>query len=253
MCANYGYLENLTWSELARLAGLLPSISALNLPPFERFFPSMMAPLVVNRGDGRIVERMHWGLIPTFWHKPIEEKRFSTFNFNTRAADWLEKPTFREAIRQRRCIIPATFFAEYQGEKGAKQAVHFGRPDRSPFALAGVWSDWQGSVKGEIVQMGTFSILTTAANAIVQPVHPKAMPVILDWEDISLWIEGPFEDAITLARPCPEDELIRLQPRLAALKAALPDERRVLVEQKASTDPLLESPFLEKTLIEGTF
>lgn len=215
MCANYGYLENLTWSDLLQLSGLAPDVSAINLPVSERFFPGMMAPVVFNDEQGpqivRQAKRMYWGLVPPFWNKPLEEKRFSTFNYNSRAADWLEKPSFHAAIRQRRCILPASYFVEYAGVKGAKQAVHFGRPDHTPFALAGVWSDWCGIHKGESVAFGTFSILTTAANEIVAPVHPKAMPVILDWEDIGLWMDGPFEDAITLARPCAEDEICQFE------------------------------------------
>jgi putative SOS response-associated peptidase YedK len=210
MCANYGFNEVLSWSTLAELAGLMATASALNLPLHEQFFPGAMAPVVLNGGKGRIARRMYWGLVPGFWNKPLEQKRFPTFNYNSRAPDWLDKPSFHDAIRHRRCIIPATYFIEYTGPQGAKQAVSFGRPDGAPFAMAGVWSKWQGIHKGEAVRMNSFSMLTTSANAIVQPVHPKAMPVVLDWADIGLWMEGPFEEAVKLARPCADDALVRL-------------------------------------------
>ncbi len=210
MCAHYGFSNLLTWTTLVDLAGLMAGAGALNLPEEERFFPGSMAPIVVNTPKGRLARRMHWGLVPPFWNKPLEEKRFPTFNYNTRADDWLDKPSFRDAVRHRRCIIPATFFAEYSGPAGAKQAIPFGRPDGSPFAMAGVWGKWQGVHKGEAVQMNTFSMLTTDANAVVHPIHPKAMPVVLSWADIGLWMEGPLEEAIKLARPCPDDALVRL-------------------------------------------
>ncbi|PHS23845.1 MAG: DUF159 family protein [Robiginitomaculum sp.] len=210
MCANYGFTNLLTWTTLVDLAGLMAGAGALNLPEEERFFPGAMSPIVVTTPTGRLVRRMRWGLVPPFWNKPLEEKHFPTFNYNSRAEDWLDKPSFREAVRHRRCIIPATFFAEYSGPAGAKQAIPFGRPDGAPFAMAGVWGKWQGEHKGEMVQMNTFSMLTTDANAVVHPIHPKAMPVVLDWADIGLWMEGPLEEAITLARPCPDETLVRI-------------------------------------------
>lgn len=209
MCANYGFNQYLTWTTLVELAGLMAGDRALNLPEEEQFFPGSMAPIVLNPGSGRMARRMHWGLVPPFWNKPLEEKSFPTFNYNSRAPDWLEKPSFRDAVRHRRCIIPATYFVEYTGPKGAKKPVHFGRSDGAPFAMAGIWGKWQGQHKGESVQMNTFSMLTTAANAVVQPVHSKAMPVVLDWADVGLWMEGPLEEAITLARPCPDEVLVR--------------------------------------------
>jgi len=148
-----------------------------------------------------------WGLVPKFYRNPLEEKKFSTFNYNSRAADWLQKPTFHHAIRHQRCLIPATYFCEYAGEKGVKKSISFQRPDGQPFVMAGAWNHWQGIHKGEPVSYGTFTMLTTVANGIVAPVHPKAMPVLLEWSDIDLWLEGPFEQAIKLAAPCPESRL----------------------------------------------
>ncbi len=211
MCAQYGFNHLLTWSNLVELAGIMAAGGALNLPLKERFFPGALAPVVLDISQQRTARRMHWGLVPKFWNKPLEDKRFPTFNYNSRADDWLEKPSFQEAIRHRRCIIPATYFVEHTGPKGAMQAVHFGRLDGAPFAMAGVWSKWAGQHKGEAVKMNTFSMLTTSANGVVEPVHPKAMPVVLDWDDIDLWLSGPFDKAVTLARPCPDDVLIRLK------------------------------------------
>jgi len=209
MCGTYGFDESLNWEKLVRLARLTPSARALNLPPAEVFYPGGMAPVVYEQDGQRLAENMVWGLVPSFWHKPLEEKRFSTFNYNSRAADWLEKPTFRSAIRHRRCLVPATYFIEYSGPKGAKKRIAFGRPDHQPFVMAGVWSPWDGLHKGERVHLDTFTILTTDANAVVRPVHPQAMPVLLDWRDIDLWMDGPLEDAITLAHPAPEAALAR--------------------------------------------
>lgn len=209
MCANYGYAQELYWDLLARLAMLSPDGAKLNLPPTEQFFPGHSAPTIMQEYNRRIVRRMYWGLVPDFWRKPLEEKKFSTFNYNSRSADWLQKPTYAKAIRSQRCLIPATYFCEYTGPKGQKRAIPFRRPDGKPFAMAGIWNYWQGIHRGEPLSMHTFSMLTTRANDVVAPIHPKAMPVILEWEDAGLWLEGPLAKAKTLVRPCPNDRLVR--------------------------------------------
>lgn len=208
MCANYGYAQELYWDLLARLAKLAPDGLKLNLPPEERFFPGQEAPVILQENNRRIVRRMYWGLVPDFWRKPLEEKRFSTFNYNSRATDWLQKPTYSKAIRSQRCLIPATYFCEYTGPKGHKRAIPFRRPDGEAFAMAGVWNLWKGQHKGVLVSMHTFSMLTTSANEVVAPIHPKAMPVILEWDDANVWLEGSTQEAIRLVRPCPKNRLV---------------------------------------------
>lgn len=209
MCANYGYTQQLYWDLLARLAKLSPDGTKLNLPESEQFYPGQFALVILQEGGVRIARRMYWGLVPDFWRKPLEEKRFSTFNYNSRASDWLNKPTFAKAIRSQRCLIPATYFCEYAGPKGNRQAIPFQRPDGEPFALAGVWNFWSGTHKGEPVSMRTFSMLTTAANDVVAPIHPKAMPVILEWEDAQCWLLDPINTAKALVRPCPNHRLVK--------------------------------------------
>ncbi len=209
MCGTYGFDESLTWARLAQLASLSPGAPALNLPAEEVFYPGSMALVVHEKNGMRLAKRMFWGLVPPFWKKPLEEKRFSTFNYNSRTPDWLDKPSFRSAIRHRRCLVPATYFIEYAGPKGAKKRVAFGRPDHGPFVMAGVWSPWHGLHRDEQVKLDTFTILTTDANAVVRPFHPQAMPVLLKWRDIDLWMDGPLQDAVRLAQPCPDNELIR--------------------------------------------
>ncbi len=210
MCGTYGFDNTLTWDRLAQLARLSPGAPALNLPPHAQFYPGSMAPIVCEKDGMRLAETMYWGLVPPFWKKPLEEKRFSTFNYNSRAPDWLEKPSFRDAIRHRRCLVPATYFIEYTGPRGARTPVRFGRPGGEPFAMAGVWSPWHGLHKGEAVRLDTFTILTTDANAVVRPVHPQAMPVVLDWRDADVWMDAPLQEAVTLARPAPGNALVRL-------------------------------------------
>jgi putative SOS response-associated peptidase YedK len=115
-----------------------------------------------------------------------------------------EKPSFRDAFRKRRCLIPATGFYERQATAGGKQPFHFRLLDGRPFAFAGLWERWEKG--GEPVE--TCAILTTEANAVVRPVHER-MPVILRPEDFAAWLDArrPPAELHALLRPYPAEEM----------------------------------------------
>jgi putative SOS response-associated peptidase YedK len=117
-----------------------------------------------------------------------------------------------------RCIVPATAFCEYAEAKPRKIPTWFALSEERPlFAFAGLWTRWRGvrgtksaPVEGE---HELFGFLTTEANAIVAPIHPKAMPVILTTpEEIDLWLAGETPEALKLQRPLP-DALLRIVAR----------------------------------------
>jgi putative SOS response-associated peptidase YedK len=117
-----------------------------------------------------------------------------------------------------RCIVPATAFCEYADGKPRKIPTWFALgEDRPLFAFAGLWTPWRGirgpksaPVDGE---HELFGFLTTEPNAVVAPIHPKAMPVILTTpEEIDLWLGGELPEALKLQRPLP-DELLRIVAR----------------------------------------
>jgi putative SOS response-associated peptidase YedK len=112
-----------------------------------------------------------------------------------------------------RCIVPATSFCEYADTKPKKTPMWFAlSEDRPLFAFAGLWTRWRG-VRGPKIapidgEHELFGFLTTEANAIVAPIHPKAMPVILTTpEKVDLWLEGETMDALKLQRPLPDNAL----------------------------------------------
>jgi putative SOS response-associated peptidase YedK len=152
--------------------------------------------------EGRRLALAHWGFVPG-WAKAWPERR----SINARGETIAEKPTFRNAVKHRRCLIPATGFYEWQAQgKGPKQPFFFRPVHTDLFALAGIWEAWHGP-EGEEVE--TAAIITTAANEVVAPIHDR-MPVIIAPEDFDAWLDHSREGtqaALALIRPAPPEVL----------------------------------------------
>lgn len=133
-------------------------------------------------GDGREMTFFKWGLVPS-WAKDVS---MGARLINARSETVGEKPSFREAFKKRRCIIPADGFYEWQRTGGKKQPFFFRLSDESPFGFAGLWERWQD---GEGKAIESCTILTTEANEVLRPVHDR-MPVILHPEEYTLWLGG---------------------------------------------------------------
>ena len=157
--------------------------------------PTQEAPVIraANDGGAREVAMMRWGLVP-FWAKDL---KFGTRAINARSDGVATKPAFRVALKQRRCIVPATGFFEWQGEPGRKQPFAITQPGHPLFAFAGLWERWKPA-EGEPVE--TFTIVTTDANEQVAKIHDR-MPVILPMEAIDTWLKAPAAEAAKLLKP----------------------------------------------------
>ena len=154
---------------------------------------------------------VRWGLLPPWVKDPRE---FATI-INARSETVTEKPSFRGAIRHKRCLVPADGFYEWTGEKGAKRPFLVRPNGGGVFAMAGLFEQWLGADGSE---METMAILTCAANAFISPLHDR-MPVILAPADFERWLDcrpGSAEGVIELMRPAPEDllEMIEMQSNL---------------------------------------
>ena len=135
---------------------------------------------------------MRWGLVPS-WAKDISIG-FKTINAMCETA--AEKAAFREAMRRRRCLVPADGFYEWQklGRK-EKQPYNIGMADDGLFAFAGLWERWHDPAG---TALNSFTILTTAANALVSGIHDR-MPVIVKPDDYDLWLDPGMTDPAGVA------------------------------------------------------
>src|SRR3990172_8547564 len=161
--------------------------------------PTDPATVVVERPDGRRgVTLFRWGLVPPWADSPALGAR----HINARSETAATSPVFREAIRKRRCLIPADGFFEWVRTGGARQPYFIHRRDGAALAFAGIWSTWRAGDGRE--QWRTFAILTTRANDAIAPLHDR-MPVALQPEDWAPWLDPAVAGDEMLALLAPAD------------------------------------------------
>jgi putative SOS response-associated peptidase YedK len=175
--------------------------TSVELAPNYNVAPTQGVAAVLEEGGQRRLEVLRWGLIPPWADDPGIGSRM----INARSETAPGKPSFRRAFRERRCLIPADGFYEWQRTNGAKQPYYIHMEDGRPFAFAGLWESWSKGGEGEV---RTCTILTTGANALVGEVHDR-MPVILAHDAYDVWLDPASErDELTgLLAPYPGDEM----------------------------------------------
>lgn len=164
--------------------------------------------------------QLRWGLIPSWAKDPSMGNRL----INARSETVAEKPSFRSAFRQRRCLVLADGFYEWQRSQGQKQPFYFQLREQPLFAFAGLWERWQ-SPEGEAIASCT--ILTTAANELLSQVHDR-MPVILPPDTYETWLDPTLRD--------PERLQPLLQPYAATAMESYPVSSQVNSPKHNSPD-----------------
>ncbi len=174
MCGRY----SLTKKEMRIISKLPPGELQLWLKARFNIAPTQEVPVIVLEG-GRLVPReLSWGLRPVWSKHPL---------INAQAESLAQKPTFRAAFQQHRCLVPADGF--YEWRKTDKTPFRFTRPDNEPFCFAGFYDD-----------APAFAIITTAASALVQPVHHR-MPFILAPSQYDDWLTDTAKAAAMIQAP----------------------------------------------------
>ena len=188
--------------------------------------PTQLVPVILEANGERIINQLKWGLIPS-WAK---DDSLAGKMINARAETLAEKPSFKNAFKSRRCIIPASGFYEWQKTKEGKQPFYFHLKGKEIFGLAGLYDEWLDRNTGELLE--TFTIITTEANQVLEPVHER-MPVILKSNDYDQWLDEKEKDTNNL------------QTLLAPYPAAEMESYQV---SRAVNSPSLDSPeLIEKT------
>ena len=194
MCGRYGF------GNPARLGTLPLGVAFPALTPRYNVAPSQAVPLVLQQGATREVVQAKWGLIP-FW---AEDPGIGHKLANARADGIASKPSFRAPFKTQRGLMPADLFYEWQvvpGHQG-KQPWCIRLPDEEPFVMAALWDRWQPKHDPIADPVLTCCIITTDANATMEPIHHR-MPVILPLGDVDAWLDPDTAsaDAARLLRP----------------------------------------------------
>lgn len=173
------------------MAALFAASPDNDLPEGPRYNVCPTNPVgVVTSTDGaRRLRVMRWGLVPP-WYKALND---GPLIINARADTVAQKPAFRDAIRHRRCILPASGFYEWSaGPNGTRLPWYITRADGKPLALAALWSHW-----GDI---DTVAVVTQASGPNLVEIHDRE-PVILEEADWPLWLGDAGRGAAVLMKP----------------------------------------------------
>jgi putative SOS response-associated peptidase YedK len=200
MCGRFTLFEpDKVLAKAFGVSGFPPRSLRYNIAPSQ----PIAAVRAVPAGSGRELALLRWGLIPSWSKDPAIGNRL----INARAETAKEKPSFRNAFRQHRCLIPTSGFYEWLRWERGKQPYFVRMRDGHPFAFAGLWDRWESPEEGAIE---TCTILTTAANAVLAPIHDR-MPVILPPWEYSRWLDPSIKDPDSLAPllvPFPPEEML---------------------------------------------
>lgn len=155
--------------------------------------PTQTLPVITAAKAKHHLELMRWGYIPDWMKDPKDTFKYSSFN--ARSEGIFEKPMWKKAIREARCLIPSNGFYEWRATKTGKKPYFIKPKDQELFGFAGIYGLWKDA---EGITWPTFSILTTSANNQMKTIHSR-MPVILHPKDESRWLNSSNDSPETIA------------------------------------------------------
>lgn len=200
MCGRF-FRHDVSWEDYQDTLNLIPPEGVA--PPLATYnaAPMSVQPIIRRAPERGHVEMApcHWGLVPSWWTKPLSEKQFSSFNAKCETVS--EKPVFRGAFRHKRCIVPVSGYYEWSGPKGKKTPFAIGLRNRRWFPIAGLWD--AALIDGGEIQ--TFTLLTTQPNDALAGIHHR-MPVILHMRDVARWLDPRSGDVSDLYEPYPAND-----------------------------------------------
>ncbi len=182
-------------------ADLLKSLHLHDIQPLEPRYniaPTQQVPVIRTIDNQRHLDHLKWGLIPSWAKDPSIGSKM----INARAETVQEKPSFRTALKHRRCLVPVNGFYEWQHIEKQKIPYFVKLKGNDPMLFAGLWDHWK-SPEGELIE--SFTIITTSNNELLEPIHNR-MPVILHPSAYDTWLDPSVtspEDLTPLLQPYP--------------------------------------------------
>jgi putative SOS response-associated peptidase YedK len=213
MCGRFAL--TLPTDAMATLFAAQPANAMPDLPNYN-ICPTNDVVAVVNADGVRRMESLRWGFIPHWYKAPND----GPLLINARAESIAEKPAFRGAARERRCLIPATGFYEWtKDEAGNRLPWYIHLVGDGPMVFAGVWQDWER----DGTRLRACAIVTCEANAAMARLHHR-MPVVLAPEHWGKWLGEEGHGAAALMKAAPKDALAfhRVDPKVNSNRAAGP-------------------------------
>ncbi|WP_370159231.1 SOS response-associated peptidase [Limimaricola soesokkakensis] len=205
----------LPYDAMAQIFGATPANDLPDVPNYN-VCPTVQVHSVTSDGDSRRLRPMRWGFIPHWYKTPTD----GPLLINARAETVAEKPAFRAAVRERRCLIPASGFYEWTvDEDGNKLPWFIHREDGDPLAFAGLWQGWEREGESFV----TCAVVTTGATGRMRDIHSR-MPVVLEPGDWPLWLGEAGHGAAVLMKPNPEVLAFhRVDPKVNSNRASGPE------------------------------
>jgi putative SOS response-associated peptidase YedK len=202
-----------------------------NFPPRYNVAPTQPIPIVRVTEGKRQFALVRWGLLPSW----VKDPKAFTLVINARGESVLDKPAFKNAMKYRRCLIPADGFYEWKAGGGRKQPYFVRLKSGAPMAFAGLWECWTGP-NGE--ELETAAIVTTTANRTLEDMHDR-MPVVVPPDAFDLWLNCAEVDATTAAAliaPAPDDA-VEAYPVSADVNRVANDNAKLLERATPSELP----------------
>jgi len=191
MCGRFGL--DLSGEQLAELLELETADIPETKPRFN-IAPGQELLALRQLDEKREATILRWGLIPS-WAK---DAKIAHKLINARSETASEKPSFREAFKKRRCLIPSDGFYEWRRAGKIREPHHIGLKGGIPFFFGGLWEAWVDPQTGE--KLETATLLTTTPNSLVAPIHDR-MPVIVRPDHLRPWLEGETRGVQEVFRP----------------------------------------------------
>lgn len=230
MCGRFA--RRSTEKVLADWFGVEPEEEGTEFAPCFNAAPQTLQPVVrLNRDTGaREFALLRWGLVPAW----ASDRKCGSTMINARAEEAARKPAFRDALRKRRCLVPADAFYEWQRLHAKSRVPYaFGMRGDEPYGLAALWECWRPK---DGPPLETFTILTTDPNELMQPVHDR-MPVIVEPRDYERWLEpgDPQRPPVDLLRPLPPEKMKKW--RVSQRVGNVSNDAAALLEEVKEAEP----------------